>query len=105
MKSKFELLERDYSKLQIALAKATIEINSIKLLTFWQRVNFVFRRKFPCLTLSIPKEEVRQAIDNEPEYPDDMPAYIWNEIKNDKDAVTEALRITVKLTKKESKKD
>ncbi len=45
------------------------------------------------------KAEGMKAIDDEPEYPDAMPDEMWEEIKNDRDAMTEALRLTVRLTK------
>ncbi len=45
------------------------------------------------------KEMVMKAIDDEPEYPGEMPDEMWEAIKNDKDAVTMALRLTVRLTK------
>lgn len=47
----------------------------------------------------IPLSEVEKAIDDEPEYPDEMPDEMWEKIKYDRDAVTEALRLTVQLTK------
>lgn len=43
--------------------------------------------------------KVMDAIDAEPELPGEMPDEMWEAIKNDKDAMTELLRITVRATK------
>jgi hypothetical protein len=40
------------------------------------------------------------AVDEEPEYPGDMPDEMWEAIRGDRDAMAEALRVTVRLTKK-----
>ena len=40
-----------------------------------------------------------KAVNDEPELPGDMPDEMWNAIRNDRDAVAEALRITVRQTK------
>lgn len=42
---------------------------------------------------------IRKAIDDEPEYPGDMPDEMFNAIKNDRDAITEAMRLTTRLVK------
>lgn len=44
--------------------------------------------------------KLSKAINDEPEYPGKMPDEMWEAMKGDRDAVTEALRLTVKLTKK-----
>ena len=43
--------------------------------------------------------ELEKAINDEPELPDDMPDEMWEAIRNDRDAMAEALRIVVRLTK------
>jgi hypothetical protein len=43
---------------------------------------------------------VIKAIIDEPEYPEEMPDALWDLMKNDKDAVSNSLRNTVKLTKR-----
>ena len=43
-------------------------------------------------------EKIREGV---PEYPGKMPDEMWEAIRNDRDAATEALRITVRLTKQE----
>lgn len=45
-------------------------------------------------------EAAKEAIKSEPEFPGSMPDEMWEAIKGDKDAMREALRITVRLTKK-----
>lgn len=45
------------------------------------------------------KEKVIKAINDEPEYPGDMPDEMWKALKNDRDAMAKALRLTVQLTK------
>lgn len=40
-----------------------------------------------------------EAIKSEPELPGEMPDYVWNLIKNDRDLATESLRIAVRRTK------
>ncbi len=40
-----------------------------------------------------------QAIKSESEYPDQMPDEMWEAIKGDRDAMTQALRLTVRETK------
>ena len=42
---------------------------------------------------------LRQAIADEPEYPGDMPDEMWDELRNNRDTMIEALRLTAKLTK------
>jgi hypothetical protein len=44
-------------------------------------------------------DNILKAIDDEPEYPGDMPDYIWNALNGDKDATLKTLRLTVSLTK------
>ncbi len=55
-------------------------------------------------SLQLSKERVIKAIDDEPELPGDMPDIIYESVKNDKDALTELLRITVRETKDGIKK-
>ena len=45
------------------------------------------------------REDVIKAINDEPEYPGRMPDEVWELLKNDRDAMTEALRFAVQLTK------
>jgi hypothetical protein len=45
-------------------------------------------------------DNVLKAIDDEPEYPGDMPDHIWNALNGDKDATLKALRLTASLTKR-----
>ena len=40
-----------------------------------------------------------KAVNDEPELPGEMPDEMWNAIRNDRDAVAEALRIAVRQTK------
>jgi hypothetical protein len=47
-----------------------------------------------------PKESVMKAINDEPELPGEMPDEIYYSFKDDKGALAELLRITVKETKK-----
>ena len=49
---------------------------------------------------TITIENALRAVDDEPEYTDKMPDEMWEAIKGDREAMTEALRITVRLTKK-----
>jgi hypothetical protein len=51
------------------------------------------------LSKNIPLSAVLKAIDDEPEYPGKMPDVMFEMIKNDKSAMEEAMRITVRLTK------
>ena len=44
-------------------------------------------------------ETVRAAIEREPELPGDMPDEMWEAIRNDRDAMRQALVIAVKETK------
>ena len=47
-----------------------------------------------------PSDIALSAIDSEPEVPGDMPDEMWKAIRNDRDAVQNAIRIAVQLTKK-----
>ena len=49
--------------------------------------------------MNFTEEIIRKAIDDEPEFPDEMPNDMFEAIRNDKDAITKALRLTVQLTK------
>lgn len=49
---------------------------------------------------TILKQALEKAIDDEPELPGQMPDHIFQAVKNDKDAIAEMNRITVRLTKK-----
>jgi len=51
------------------------------------------------LSKNITLSAVLKAIDDEPEYPDSMHIIMFEAIKNNKDALEEAMRITVRLTK------
>lgn len=42
---------------------------------------------------------ILQAITDEPEYPSNMPDELWEELNNNRDNVTRAMRSTVRLTK------
>lgn len=48
----------------------------------------------------IERERCLQAVKDEPELPGEMPDAMWNKIAGDRDAITEALRIAVKQTKR-----
>jgi hypothetical protein len=48
---------------------------------------------------TIQLSAVLKAIEDEPEYPGNMPDEIYEAIKNDRGAMGEAMRITVRLTK------
>lgn len=50
----------------------------------------------PCISLLA----ALRAVDDEPEYPGEMPAEMYEAIRLHKDTMEEALRITVRLTKK-----
>lgn len=54
----------------------------------------------PNVSGSLPVEDVVKAINDEPELPGEMPDEIYQAVKNDKDALTELVRITVRETKK-----
>jgi hypothetical protein len=43
---------------------------------------------------------VAEAVDAEPEFPGAMPDEMWEEVKGDRDAWEESMRIAVRLTKK-----
>ena len=43
--------------------------------------------------------DVLKAIADEEELPGDMPDKVWEELKDDRDAMSEALKMTVRLTK------
>lgn len=45
------------------------------------------------------EEEVKAAIEAEPELPGDMPDEMWEACKSDRDTMQEAMRIVVRLTK------
>lgn len=49
--------------------------------------------------ISIPLLAAFQAVDDEPEYPGEMPDEMYEAIRQHKDTMEEALRITVRLTK------
>ena len=49
--------------------------------------------------LWIKKDAAIRAVNDEPELPGEMPDEMWNAIRNDRDAVAEALRIAVRQTK------
>lgn len=51
-------------------------------------------------SLSVPLLAAFQAVDDEPEYPGEMPDEMYEAIRQHKDTMEEALRITVRLTKK-----
>lgn len=51
-------------------------------------------------SLSIPLLAAFRAVDDEPEYPGEMPNEMYEAIRQHKDTMEEALRITVRLTKK-----
>jgi len=51
------------------------------------------------LSKNITLSAVLKAIDDEPEYPGKMPDEMFEAIKNDRDAMEEGMRITVRLTK------
>lgn len=58
------------------------------------------RRLRAALSLPAPlQDEVEGAIDAEPELPGEIPDEMWEAIKNDRDACTEAMRIVVRQTK------
>jgi len=48
---------------------------------------------------TIQLSAVLKAIDDEPEYPGKMPDVMFEMVKNDKSAMEELMRITVRLTK------
>lgn len=48
---------------------------------------------------ALDRTMVLEAIDAEPELPGDMPDEMWDLIRSDRDAATEALRIVVRETK------
>ena len=45
------------------------------------------------------REAILKAIDGEPEYPGNMPDEMWTVINGDRDAIAQAMRLTVQLTK------
>ena len=49
-------------------------------------------------------KSIEEMIDEEPELPGDMPDEMFNTIKGDKDAITQALRIAVRQTKNNIKR-
>jgi hypothetical protein len=51
------------------------------------------------LSKNIPLSAVLKAIEDEPEYPGKMPDEMFEALRNDRDAMEEAMRITVRLTK------
>ena len=53
--------------------------------------------------LTAERDRLLAATNSEEEYPGDMPDEMWDAIKGDRDAMTEALRITVRLTKRRIK--
>lgn len=44
-------------------------------------------------------ELVHNAIDDEPEFPGDMPDEMWEAIRNNRDAMMKAMKLAVQLTK------
>jgi hypothetical protein len=60
----------------------------------------LYKPKMKTHTHNLPIDSILKAIDDEPEYPGDMPDYIWNVLNGDKDATLKTLRLTVSLTKK-----
>lgn len=70
------------------------------LLPGWrQRADPLLRYKEEIKVLDSQNLKLRCAIDSEPELPDQMPDEIWEKVKNDREALTELLRITVRKTK------
>ena len=51
----------------------------------------------------LDKEMVYKAVDDEPELPGQMPDAMWEAIKGDRDAMGEALRLSVSMTKDDIK--
>lgn len=49
--------------------------------------------------IGIERDRCLAEVEAEPELPGDMPDEIWEAIRNDRDALAETLRITVRLTK------
>lgn len=49
---------------------------------------------------TIPISVAESAIDLEPELTDEMPDEIWEHVRDDRDAMTELIKITVDITKK-----
>lgn len=49
--------------------------------------------------ISAERDRCLQAVDDETEFPGDMPDEMWDAIAGDRDAMAEALRIAVRLTK------
>jgi len=47
----------------------------------------------------LERERCIAAVDAEPELPGDMPDEMWNAVRNDRDAMCEAFRMTVRLIK------
>jgi hypothetical protein len=45
------------------------------------------------------KDTFIKAINDEPEYPNEIPDEIFEKIKNDKDLITQALHLTIQITK------
>lgn len=72
-------------------AKALLKTNPIKPSN---------HRSFSFPKNSVLLEDVLKVIDDEPEYPGTMPDEVWETIKNNKEMMSEALKITVRLTKK-----
>lgn len=50
-------------------------------------------------TALVEKSRVHVAVNEEPECPGDMPDEMWEAIRDDRDAVAEAIRIAVRQTK------
>ena len=51
------------------------------------------------MSLKITKAQAYQAIADEAEFPGEMPDEMWMAICNDRDAMTEAMRLAVRETK------
>lgn len=49
--------------------------------------------------LEVENKALLAAINSEPELPGNMPDEMWEAIRNDRDAMTEAMRIIVRQTK------
>lgn len=52
----------------------------------------------------VERERCLQAVDAEPEFPGDMPDAMWNAIALDRERMTEAMRIAVRMTKENIRK-
>lgn len=57
------------------------------------------KRVMSVLSDLIERRLVLRAVDDEPEYPGDIPDEMWNEVRSDRELLAEALRLTVRSTK------